>query len=203
MRGSSPRVGQSPQPIAVPRYYRVPGEAYGRGPVLLALPSIKTLNKAQSSPQGGPRSDARHLGLSLRRNVQPRHGARGARRVLADASTGGRPGTGRLAYRPPTGRLDVARMVIGNLQADIKQTLFDVRIPEYEGTPRSASEIAGRLRQKAETHIGAFGRLTNEIMPVIAPRVAEILYDAGFLSAPINIDQFLIATSVQSPMAAR
>lgn len=35
------------QPIAVPRYYRVPGEVYGRGPVLLALPSIKTLNKAQ------------------------------------------------------------------------------------------------------------------------------------------------------------
>jgi hypothetical protein len=34
------------QPLAVPRYYRVPGEAYGRGPVLLALPTIKTLNKA-------------------------------------------------------------------------------------------------------------------------------------------------------------
>ena len=35
------------QPIAVPRYYRVPGEAYGRGPILMALPSIKTLNRAQ------------------------------------------------------------------------------------------------------------------------------------------------------------
>ncbi len=35
------------QPLAVPRYYRVPGEAYGRGPILLAMPSIKTLNKAQ------------------------------------------------------------------------------------------------------------------------------------------------------------
>jgi hypothetical protein len=28
------------------RYHRVPGEPYGRGPILLALPTIKTLNKA-------------------------------------------------------------------------------------------------------------------------------------------------------------
>jgi hypothetical protein len=34
-------------PWITPRYYRVAGETYGRGPIMLALPTIKTLNKAQ------------------------------------------------------------------------------------------------------------------------------------------------------------
>ncbi|RIY03257.1 hypothetical protein D3218_00330 [Aureimonas flava] len=191
------------QPIAVPRYYRVPGEPYGRGPVLLALPSIKTLNKAQELALKA--AAIQMLGIWAYRSggtFNPDTVRVGPGEFWPMQSTGGVLGPDVSRIDPATGRLDVARMVIGNLQADIKQTLFDVRIPEYEGTPRSASEIAGRLRQKAETHIGAFGRLTNEIMPVIAPRVAEILYDAGFMATPILIDQFLIATSVQSPMAA-
>ncbi|WP_062203495.1 portal protein [Aureimonas sp. AU12] len=191
------------QPIAVPRYYRVPGEAYGRGPVLLALPSIKTLNKAQELALKA--AAIQMLGIWAYRSggtFNPDTVRVGPGEFWPMQSTGGILGPDVSRIDPASGRMDVARMVIGNLQADVKQALYDVRIPEYEGTPRSASEIAGRLRQKAETHIGAFGRLTNEIMPVIAPRVAEILYEMGFLDAPLNIDQFLIATAVQSPMAA-
>ncbi|WP_192843846.1 portal protein [Aureimonas sp. D3] len=191
------------QPIAVPRYYRVPGEAYGRGPVLLALPSIKTLNKAQELALKA--AAIQMLGIWAYRaggTFNPDTVRVGPGEFWPMQSTGGILGPDVSRIDPASGRMDVSRMVIGELQQQIKQTLFDVRLPEYQGTPRAASEIAARLQQKAETHIGAFGRLTNEIMPVIAPRVAEILFDLGFLGAPINIDQFLIATAVQSPMAA-
>ncbi len=103
---------------------------------------------------------------------------------------------------PASGRIDVAKLIIGSLQDQIRGALFDTRLPEEQGTPRSASEIVARLRQKAEVHIGAFGRLVREIMPAVVPRVAEILYDFGYMQTPLRIDDFLIAIQVQSPMQA-
>ncbi|MDE0921506.1 portal protein [Aurantimonas coralicida] len=191
------------QPIAIPRYYRVPGEPYGRGPVLLALPSIKTLNKAQELALKA--AAIQMLGIWGYRSggtFNPDTVRVGPGEFWPMQSTGGILGPDVSRIDPASGRLDVASMIIGNLRDDIKMALFDNRIADKSGTPRSASEIVGQLRQKAETHIGAFGRLSNEIMPVIVPRVAEILYEAGFLSMPLNVDQFLIATSVQSPMQA-
>jgi hypothetical protein len=80
--------------------------------------------------------------------------------------------------------------------------MFDERLPDYSGTPRSASEMTGRLQQKANVHIGAFGRLVHEIMPVIVPRVAEILYEFGVLPMQAKIDDLLITVKVRSPMMA-
>lgn len=191
------------KPLATPRYYRVAGEAYGRGPLLLALPSIKTLNKAQELALKS--AAIQMLGIWGYRaggsfnpdtaSVQP-----GA--FWAMQSTGGVLGPDVQRIDPANGRLDIAKMVIGDLQQQIKQALYDMRLPEEQGTPKSASEIAARLQQKAETHIGAFGRLSREIMPAIVPRAAEILYDFGILDSPLNVDEFLISCSVRSPMQA-
>lgn len=191
------------QPIATPRYYRVPGEPYGRGPVLLALPSIKTLNKAQELALKSAAIQMLGIwGFRAGGTFNPDTVRVGPGEFWPMQSTGGMLGPDVSRIDPASGRLDVARMVIGNLRDDIKSALFDMRLPENQGTPRSASEIVARMRQKSETHIGAFGRLTHEVMPIIVPRVAEMLYEAGILATPINVDQFLIATSVQSPMQA-
>lgn len=191
------------QPIAVPRYYRVPGEAYGRGPILLALPSIKTLNKAQELALRA--ASIQLLGIWGYREggtFNPDTVTVGPGQFWPMQSTGGILGPDVQRIDPASGRIDVGRMVIGNLQEQIKAVLFDTRLPENEGTPRSASEIVARLRQKSEVHIGAFGRLVNEIMPVVVPRVAEILYEFGYIPRQVPIDQLLVAISVQSPMAA-
>jgi dihydroneopterin aldolase len=192
------------QPIAVPRYYRVPGEAYGRGVILTALPSIKTLNKAQELSL---KSAAINLlgiwGYRSGGTFNPDTVRLGPGEFWAMQSTGGALGADVQRLDPASARFDVAKMLIGDLQQQIKQAMFDTRLPEYQGTPRSASEIAGRLRQKADVHIGAFGRLVNELMPVIVPRVAEILFEGGYLAAqPLDIDQLLVSIKVRSPMAA-
>lgn len=191
------------QPLATPRYYRVAGETYGRGPFLLALPSIKTLNKAQELALKA--AAIQMLGIWGYRaggtfnpdTTSVRPGA-----FWAMQSTGGMLGPDVQRIDPASGRIDVAKMVIGDLQSQIKSALYDMRLPESQGTPRSASEIAARLQQKAETHMGAFGRMTREIMPVIVPRVAEILYEFGILNSPLQIDEFLVSASVRSPMQA-
>lgn len=191
------------QPIAVPRYYRVPGEAYGRGVVLTALPTIKTLNKAQELALKSAAIQMLGIwGYRAGGTFNPNTVRLAPGEFWGMQSTGGMLGPDVQRLDPANGRLDIAKMVTGDLQTQIKQAMFDNRLPDYEGTPRSASEFTARLQQKANIHIGAFGRLVNEIMPIVVPRVAEILYELGILPQQINIDDLMVAVKVRSPMAA-
>lgn len=191
------------QPIAVPRYYRVPGEAYGRGVVLTALPTIKTLNKAQELALKSAAIQMLGIwGYRAGGTFNPNTVRMGPGEFWAMQATGGMLGPDVTRLDPANGRLDVAKMVTGDLQTQIKQAMFNNQLPDYEGTPRSASEFTARLQQKANIHIGAFGRLVNEIMPVVVPRAAEILFEFGLLPQNVRIDDLMVAVKVRSPMAA-
>lgn len=191
------------QPIAVPRYYRVPGEAYGRGVILTALPSIKTLNKAQElALKSAAISMLGIWGYRAGGTFNPNTVRMGPGEFWAMQSTGGMLGPDVARLDPASGGLQVGQIVTEGLQEQIKQAMFDTRLPDYQGTPRSASEMTGRLQQRTNIHIGAFGRLVNEIMPVVVPRVAEILNDFGILKNVAKIDDLLITVKVRSPMAA-
>lgn len=191
------------QPVAVPRYYRVPGEAYGRGVILTALPSIKTVNKAQELALKSAAISM--LGIWAVRagsTFNPDTARFGPGEFWSMQATGGVLGPDVHRLDTPAGNFNVAQMLIGDLQTQIKNAMFDTRLPDYEGTPRSASEMAARMQQRANIHIGAFGRLVNEIMPVIVPRVSEILFEFGMLRELRQPDDLLIATRVRSPMQA-
>ncbi len=190
------------QPIAVPRYYRVPGEAYGRGVILTALPTIKTLNKVQElALKTAAISMLGIWGYRSGGTFNPDTVRMGPGEFWAMQTTGGMLGPDVTRLDTP-GSLNVANVLVGDLQSQIKQAMFDTRLPEYQGTPRSASEMAARMQERTNIHIGAFGRLVNEIMPVIVPRVAEILSDFGMLPQVARIDDLIVAISVRSPMKA-
>lgn len=190
------------RPIATPRYYRVPGEAYGRGPVLLAMPSIKTLNKAQELALKAAAIQMLGIwGYRAGGSFNPDTVRVGPGEFWPMMATGGILGADVQRLDPASGRLDVARLVIGSLQEQIKAVLLDMRLPDPGTTPASASEIVARLKAKKDAHLGAFGRLSREIMPVVVPRAIEILYDFGYLANSIRIDELLISIEVVSPMA--
>lgn len=189
-------------PVATPRYYRVAGEAYGRGPVLLAMPSIKTLNKAQELALKAAAIQMLGIwGYRAGGTFNPDTARVGAGEFWPMQSTGGILGPDVQRLDPAAGRLDVARLVMDKLQEQVRQTLLDNRLPDPEGTPASASEIVARLRLKKDAHLGAFGRLSREIVPVLVPRAMEILYEFGFLPNVLPIDELLISIEVNSPMA--
>ncbi len=191
------------QPIAVPRYYRVPGEAYGRGVILTALPSIKTVNKAQELALKSTAISMLGLwGYRAGGTFNPNTAKLAPGEFWPMQSTGGVLGPDVQRLDTAGGRIDVGKMVIGDLQAQIKQAMFDTRLPEYQGTPRSASEMTARMQQKMQIHIGAFGRLVNELMPIIVPRVAEILFDFRILPQVVQFNDLLLTVKVRSPMQA-
>jgi hypothetical protein len=189
--------------IALPRYYRVSGESYGRGPLMLALPSIKTLNMAQELAfRSAAISMLGIWGFRAGSTFEPESVSLDAGAFWPMQSTGGMLGADVSRLDSATGNLNVAQLVIEDLKDQIRMALLDERLKPQRGTPASASEIAARMQQKADTNIGAFGRLVRETLPVIIPAAIDILTERNLMAFNGQVDELLIGLEVRSPMAA-
>lgn len=190
------------QPIAVGRFYRMPGEAYGRGPVLFALPTIKTANKAQELAL---KSFAIQLlgiwGYRAGGTFNPDTVRVGPGEFWPMQSTGGVLGPDVQRLDPASGRIDAARLLIGDQRQQIRDALLDTRIFDDGGTPASASEMALRQAQNAKVHIGAYGRLNREMVAVIVPRAMEILAEWRILPQLMSFNELLVSMYINSPMS--
>jgi len=190
------------QPMAVPRYHRVPGEPYGRGPILLALPTIKTLNKAVEltlksaaiqmlgiygyRPGGAFNPDTARLAPGEFWPMQATGGVLGPDVIRIDA--GG-------------GKVDLGNLVTQELRLQVQSMLGDDRLPEKGATPVSATEIMARMKRISQNYMGAWARIVNEVHPVIVRRVIEILARKNVQGVPnIDIDALLIKLDVLSPI---
>lgn len=191
------------QPMATPRFHRVPGEAYGRGRLLLALPTIKTLNKATEltlkaaaiqllgiwgyRPGGSFNPDTVRLGPGEFWPMQGTGGVLGPDVTRLDTSSG---------------KVDVGTLITSDLRQQVQSMLGDDRLPADGATPRSATEIMERIKRISQNQLGAYGRVVNETVPVLVRRVVEILYRRKLIAQDIQIDDLLIKVDVISPIAA-
>ncbi|MGY3392941.1 hypothetical protein ACVWW6_005532 [Bradyrhizobium sp. USDA 3311] len=190
------------QPMAVPRYHRVPGEAYGRGPILLALPTIKTLNKAVEltlkaaaiqmlgiygyRPGGSFNPDTARLAPGEFWPMQATGGVLGPDVVRMDAGAG---------------KVDLGNLVTHELRLQVQSMLGDDRLPDKGATPVSATEIMARMKRISQNYMGAWARIVNEVHPVIVRRVIEILARKQVKGVPnLDIDALLIKLDVLSPI---
>ncbi len=191
------------QPIAVARFYRWPGEAYGRGPVLFALPTIKTINKAQELTLKAAAIQLLGIwGFRAGGTFNPDTVRVGPGEFWPMQSTGGILGPDVQRLDPSSARFDVAKMIIGDGQRQIREALLDTRVFDDGGTPASASEMALVAAQNARVHIGAYGRLNVEGVGTIVPRVMEILTEWRILPELMAFNQLLVSMYINSPMAA-
>jgi Bacteriophage head to tail connecting protein len=191
------------KPFACPRYYRVAGEMRGRGPILLAMPSIKTVNKAQELALKSAAIQMLGIwGYRASAGFNPDTASQSPGAFWAMQSTGGIMGPDVSRLDPANGRLDVASMVIEGMQQQIRDGLMDNRLAPATGTPRSASEIAAQLQQNANIHLGGFMRLWREVHPDIVPRCAEILNSFSYLRGLMDFNELIVGVGIRSPMAA-
>lgn len=191
------------KPFASPRYYRVSGEMRGRGPILLALPTIKTVNKAQELTLKAAALQLLGIwGYRANSGFNPDTAPQVPGAFWAMQSTGGIMGPDVARLDPASARFDIAQMVIEGSQQQVRDALMDTRLAPTTGTPKSASEIAARLQQGAQVHLGGFMRLWREVHPDIVPRCAEILNSFGYLGGLMDFNQLIVSVGVRSPMAA-
>lgn len=191
------------QPGAIVRYHKVPGEAYGRGPGMLALPTAKTLNKAVELMLKA--AAIQMLGIWAYRpggafNPSTARFSPGA--FWPMSSTGGVIGPDVTRLDPSTGRMDVAQLITQELRLQLQAAMNDDKLPDKGATPVSATEVMARMKRISQNYLGAYGRITNDTIPPLVRRTMEILHKKKLISRKIRLDTLLIAIDITSPMAA-
>ncbi len=188
-------------PWVVSRYMKVAGEIYGRGPVLTALPDVKTLNKTlelllkNASLAITGVYTAADDGVLNPANVRIVPGA-----IIPVARNGGPQGES-LRPLPRAGDFNISPIIINDLRQNIKRILLDESLPPDNMSARSATEIVERMKELSQNLGSAFGRLINETMIPLVSKILEVMDDAGMIDLPLRVNGLEVKVSATSPLA--
>jgi len=175
-------------PWVVGRYMKVAGEVYGRGPLVNALPDIKTLNKVKelllknASISVAGVYTAADDGVLNPATIKIAPGA-----IIPVARNGGPQGESLRPLRSG-GDFNVSQLVINDLVNAIKKMLLDDTLPPDTMSARSATEVAERMKELAQNIGPAYGRLITEVMQPIVRRTMEVLDEMGIIDFPLKVD---------------
>lgn len=203
-------VAHQDQPLAVtrsrtcpwltPRYFKVSGETYGRGPVMLAMPTIRTLNTAQRYTLQAAAIAMLGIYTAIDDGVfNPDLSPIMPGAFWRVARNGGTLGPSVAKFPDP--RIDLSNLVLNDLRLGVQAAMMDQSLPPDQAAVRSATEILERVKRLASDHVGAFGRLVAEIIVPLVRRLIEIGYQRRVISYETPIDQLLVRVSVSSPLA--
>jgi len=188
-------------PWVVARYMKVAGEVYGRGPLVTAIPDIKTLNKTlelllrNASLSIAGVYTAADDGVLNPQMVRIVPGA-----IIPVARNGGPQGES-LRMLPRSGDFNVSQIVINDLRMNIKKILLDDTLPPDNMSARSATEIAERMKELAQNLGSAFGRLITETMVPLISRILYIMDDRGMIEMPLRVNGLEVKVTPVSPIA--
>lgn len=182
----------------VPRWSTVPGEVYGRGPVMSVLPTIKTVNKVVEFT-------LRNAALAIAGvytgaddgvlNPYTVTIAPGAV-IPVDSNANNNP-----SLRPldRAGDFNVSELILADLRESIKTALFNSQ-RTAEGPIKSATEIALDNKELVEDIGASFGRLQTEFVERVLKRVVDILTRAGKIPE-LKVDGKEVTIKHTSPLA--
>ena len=188
-------------PWVISRYMKVAGEIYGRGPLITALPDIKTLNKTKelllknASLAVSGVYTAADDGVLNPNTVKIVPGA-----IIPVARNGGPQGPSLLPL-PRSGDFNVSQLVIQDLVQNIKRILLDESLPPDNMSARSATEIVERMKELAQNLGSAFGRLINETMIPLVSKILEVMDEKGLIDMPLRVNGLEVKVTPVAPLA--
>lgn len=182
------------------RYFRVPGETYGRGNAMLAMPAIKTVNTVARLQLQAAAIAMLGIYTAVDDGVfNPDLAPLEPGAFWKVARNGGSLGPS--IQRFPDPRLDLSNLVLNDLRMGVKATMLDESLPPDTAAVKSATEILERVKRLASDYLGSFGRLVKDIVVPAVKRTIELAYDRQLIGNEIPIDQLLIKIKVKSPLA--
>lgn len=188
-------------PWVISRYMKVAGEIYGRGPLITALPDIKTLNKTlelvlkNASLVISGVYTAADDGVLNPQTVRITPGA-----IIPVARNGGPQGES-LRALPRAGDFNVSQIIINDLRMNIKRILLDESLPPDNMSARSATEVVERMKELAQNLGSAFGRLINETMLPLVSRVLQVMDERGLIDLPLRVNGLEVKVTPVAPLA--
>lgn len=188
-------------PWVISRYMKVAGEIYGRGPLVTALPDVKTLNKTlelvlkNASLAVAGVYTAADDGVLNPQTVKIIPGT-----IIPVARNGGPQGES-LRPLPRAGDFNVSQIVINDLRQNIKRVLLDESLPPDNMSARSATEVVERMKELAQNLGSAFGRLINETMIPLVARILQVMDERGLIDLPLRVNGLEVKVSPVAPLA--
>lgn len=173
--------GMGACPFVAPSFTRVAGEIMGRGPVMMALPDIRTANALRELM-------LEHADLILSGIWQydddgvmnPDTAVLEPGRLIPRA-----PGSRGLESVTPSGQLRLGDIEVDRLQGAIREAMFVNDIGDLTKTPRSATEVMQRTADRARRLSGSYGRLMTEwLFPQVARTWYLVRKQRGQMSLP-------------------
>lgn len=188
--------GAGSNPYVAFRWSKAAGEVWGRGPLLNAMPAVKTTNlvvqmileNAQMSISGI--YTAEDDGIINPANI----------RLIPGTIIPVAPGSSGIRPVNQAGNFDVAQLVLSDMRLNIRKALYNEMLGNPNTTPMSATEVAQRMADLSRQIGAAFGRLQAEFINPILRRVLYILKKQGRIEIP-TVNGREIQVRSTSPLA--
>lgn len=193
--GEGVESGFGSKPFVDFSFMRVASETYGRGPAMIALPDILTLNllKQYTLEYANLAINGMYnyedAGVVNVDNIQ----------VAPGAIIPVMPGTKGLQPVPMAGDPRLGQLEIEMLQGSIQSAFFDLDLGPVDQTPKSATEIMARTNENARKQSGPHNRLITQFLVPFVRRVAHIRRKQGAIRLPA-IDGRQIAIKPLTPI---
>ena len=190
---------QDSSPWIVARTTVIPGEVYGRGPLMRVLPDIKTLNAMAENSLKSAALAVAGVWTATDDGVFNPYTVRIAPGVIIPVSSN--------ANENPTlrsldmgGNIQFHEMEYNRRVDNVNRALFAKPIGDINDPTKTATEISMRMQLDLQDAGAEFGRLQNELAGNIFKRVVYLLGREGIIP-PIQVDGKTIDIKFTSPSA--
>lgn len=186
-----------------PRWMKIPGQASGIGPFILALLDVKTLSKMSEFTLRAAALNIFGAYTVASGAVFNPNAATISPASFIPVERNGGPNGPTIAALPRSGDFQAQEFLMNDLRDNIRKTLLDNRMPEETPQPKTAFEIAQRIKE-FQVNIGsAYGRAMFEFVQPLFKRIISILVKKGLLKLPddFTLDNFFYMVHVVSPVA--
>jgi len=162
------------------RWSKAAGEVYGRGPLMNAMPAIKTCNLVvQMVLENAQMAISGFYTMEDDGVVNP-----DTVQILPGTIVPVAPGSNGLKPVAPAGDFNVSQLILSDMRMNIRKALYNDMLGNPDKTPMSATEVAQRMADLSRQIGAAFGRLQAEFVNPILRRVIYILKKQGRINLP-------------------
>lgn len=190
-------------PFIVFRWSVMPGEVYGRGPVLFCLPDAKSLNKTKelilknASISVAGCYTLEDDGVTNPETIKVAPGS-----IIQVSSNGGASRAASLQPLITGANFNVGDMVITDLRQSIYNIMFANPLGPVDQAVKTATEIEYRQKQYADEVGAPFGRLQSEFIKPIVKNGLMILDSLGKIDIKdFQVNEEQIAVDYASPLS--
>lgn len=183
-------------PMIAFRWSKESGSVWGRGPMMNALPAVKSCNLVmQMVLENAQMNIAGMYNMDDDGVINPE-----TVELVPGTIIPRSPGSRGLEPVQAAGNFNVSDLVLEDMRNNIRKTLYNDMLGNPNKTPMSATEVAERMADLSRQIGAAFGRLMFEMVIPTLQRTVYILKERGLIDLPTVNNREIVVTAT-SPLA--